>query len=301
MGRSGTWRRLLLAALAAGTAVIAASCGAQPGQRDEQDGPAAARTAITDAQRQTMRQMDEAAERAYASVQEKDLEQTRIHLAQLSVIATKLSYDGIATVDGIEAVAWSIAEAAHSLNAVQPDHAAATTAIVRARLAVDALSHRGQPMWLEFSRPVMDDLERMSAAAAARNDPAASEALALLRGHVSVVRPAVVVSKQSSEAVKLDSVVAFLDSGVRSADWSGIVAALPGMKEAVADVFRMDSSDRPTVSPLMPTAEPPHPVVWSVGLGSFIVAVLAYVAWRRYDAEHGIIKVKRARDFDSNR
>jgi len=289
---SRRFRRYALIAVGTATLLFASGCGS-----DEPAPEAEAKKVVTDVQRQTMRQMNEAAEDAYQSVRKGDLEQTKSRIAQLSVLSTKLSYEGIATVEGIEAVTGSINAAMRALNATSPDPISTTMKVASARLAVDALSHREQPMWLGFRGALSDDLEKMAMAVEARNDPAASEALASWRGHVAVVRPAVVVSRAPSDAVKLDSITAFLTNALRSADWQGLAQALPNLEAALGEVFAEEDRET-TVTPLAPTAEPPHPILWSLGIGGFIVAVLTYVAWRRYEADQGVARVKTERDFE---
>ncbi len=287
------WRRSAWILAATAAMAFAAGCATS----DEPVPEAEATKVVTDVQRQTMRLMNDAAEEAYQSVQKGDLERTKERLAQLSVLSTKLSYEGLASVEGIEAVTGSIHAALRSLNAVSPDHRSATIKVATARLAVDALSHREQPMWLGFRDALSGDLEKLAMAAEAENDPAASEALASWRGHLSMVRPAVVVSREPSDAVKLDSITAFLTNALRSADWSGLRQAMPNLESALGEVFA-DQDRETTVTPLAPTAEPPHPILWSLGLGAFIVTVLTYVAWRRYAADQGVAKVKSERDFE---
>ncbi|WP_309118634.1 sporulation protein YpjB [Paenibacillus sp.] len=288
----GRFRRYALIAAGAATLLFAAGCGS-----DEPVPEAEAKKVVTDVQRQTMRLMNEAAEGAYQSVQKGDLEQTKVRVAQLSVLSTKLSYEGLATVEGIEAVTGSINAAMRALNASSPDRQSTTLKVATARLAVDALSHREQPMWLGFRDTLTGDLEKMAMAVESRNDPAASEALASWRGHLTIVRPAVVVSRSASDAVKLDSITAFLTNALRSGDWDGLRQAMPNLEAALGEVFAEQDRET-TVTPLAPTAEPPHPILWSLGLGAFIVSVLTYVAWRRYEADQGVARVKTERDFE---
>jgi sporulation protein YpjB len=285
-------RRFALFTIGAVLFTIASGCGS-----DEPQPKAETKKAITDVQRITVKQMNEAAESAYQSVNAGDLEQTKERMAQLSVLSTKLSYEGLATVEGIQAVTETITEGMNALNSARPDQVEISMRVASARLAVDALAHKEQPMWLEFQNPLSGDLDRMSAAVSKADDPAASEALARWKGHVSIVRPAIVITRQSTAAVKLDSITAFLDNGIRSADWSGMKQALPNLQQALDDVFA--NEDRETVSPLLPTPEPPHPILWSLVMGAFIIAVLTYVAWRRYAAEQGVARVKREQDFDA--
>jgi len=287
------FRRCALLCLGAAVFAFASGCGTEaPRTETESD----SKKVVTDLQRQTMRQMDEAAESAYQSANRGDLAEAKTRVAQLSVLSTKLSYDGLTNVEGVEAVTGSIAGAMQALNSVSPEKGAIVAKVASVRLAVDALAHRQQPMWLEYRGPLEEALDRMASAVEAKDDPRASEALAAWRIRVAVVHPAIIVSRDASEAVKLDSITAFLTNGLRSADWDGLAQAMPSLKSALVEVFA--GEDRETVSPLLPTAEPPHPIIWSFGLGSFIVAVLGYVAWRKYQAEQGVARVKTERDFN---
>jgi sporulation protein YpjB len=255
---------------------------------------------ITEVQRLTMQQLNEISESAYEDMEAGDLEAMKVKVAQLAALASKLSYEGVATIDGIQVISQSIAETMHALNATRPDDHKVTMSMVRTRLVIDALSHKEQPMWLGFRKQVVQDLDALSAAARNADDQAASQSLALWKGHVSLIRPAIIVSREMSDAIKLDSITAFLDHEVKAGEWEAIRQAMPDLQDTVKQIFdERQNNDHETVAPIAPTSEPPHPLLWSLTLGTMIVLVLTWVAWRKYNAGHGIVRVKKEQDFNN--
>lgn len=285
--------RRFIRILLCGIAAIALLAGCTSEKKAPQVGADAAKVSAEGAQRETMRRMIEAADGAYDSVNSKDLETARTKMAQLSVLSTKLSYDGIATTEGMEALTRSILDAMRAMNSVSPDERTVLQKVAAARLAVDSLAHREQPMWKEFRNGLEDDLDALEAAAKNRDDPAASRALAQWRGHVELILPALVIAKGAEAGSMLESMTTFLRNAIRAADWSGLLEGIPPVREALEDLF--GTSHKETASPLIPTAEPPQPALWSLSLGSFILAVLTYVGWRKYIAET-VVPIKRQRN-----
>lgn len=254
--------------------------------------------AITEAQRESMKQMDQVAEQAYQSAKAGDAEEARTRLVQLSILAAKLPYEGVTTLEGIQALSESISGAVHTLNAVTPREHEVLLSIVRARLAVDALNNHKQPMWMDFRPELAKDMQQIAHAAAARDRTAADEALLHWKEHSSLIRSAIIICNGPEAAVELDSMTAFLTNGIEGAKWDELSSGMPQLTAGLDELFRPREGHEPTALPIAPTAEPPHPIIWSIALGSFIVGVLTYVAWRRYKGAQGISKVKRSRDFD---
>jgi sporulation protein YpjB len=283
-------RRLALALLGAATFFAVSGCGS-----DERLAHTEQIREITEEQRQIMQRMDEAAEEAYQSVQGGDLEKTRETIARLSVLAARLPYEGITNVEGIQAISGAVAESMRLLHAVTPDEAQIAKQVIRTRLAVDALSHRQQPMWLGFYRSLSNDLAGLETAVRARDQQAAADAFEQWKARVALIQPAIIISRDASEVMKLESISAFLDRSIREADWSALDQALPDIRQAIEELFQ--DPNRETLSPLMPSAEPPHPIIWSLVFGAVITAVLAYVAWRKYEGSQGVSKVKQEKDI----
>jgi len=279
-------RRLLCGALAAFALLAGTGCAAGGDGAGDAFADRGAAAAPTEAQRDTMRRMDEAAEKAFQSAKNRDLEAARTYVAQLSVLSTKMAYDGVATAEGMGALAESILDAMRALNSISPDERTVLQKVAGARLAVDALAHREQPMWKELRQGLEESLAALEAAARSGDDPAASRALALWRNHAGMIRPAVVIGKGAEAGGMLDSMTAFLTSSVRAADWRGLREGVPSVRSALAELF--EERHRDAAAPLAPTAEPPRPALWSLVLGGFIVAALTYAGWKKYKAEQAV-------------
>jgi sporulation protein YpjB len=289
--RRGFLRAICTAALLAIAGLGAAACSASA-VKEEAD----SRPVVTDRQHALMNEMNKHAERAYRSMKEGDVENARNRMIQLSAAATQLSYEGLTTIEGMSALTETIGGAMHTFNSVQPNDHESLLATVRVRLAVDALAHHNQPMWLEFHKPMREDLSGIGQSAQKRDAKAAAEALSKWAAHAKLIRPALLISRDPSVAGKLDSMTTFLESSVGKKDWKSIMESMPNLSLGLEDIFR--PGDRQTIAPLAPTEEPTHPILWSFSLGTIIVAVLAYVAWRRYHSDSGYTRVKKEQDID---
>jgi hypothetical protein len=68
--------------------------------------------------------------------------------------------------------------------------------------------------------------------------------------------------------------------------------------QRVDEIFRITrEEDEETTAPVDPTSQPNDPFIWSLILGTLIVLTLSYVAWRKYEVEQGVVRVKREQDF----
>ena len=277
------WNRMLLCGGLALVVLAGAGCSPAGDAASEQTAAGRGTAAATEAHRETMRRMIDAADGAFESVKNKDLESARSYMAQLSVLSTKMNYDGIATAEGMGALADTIVDAMRALNSLSPNERTVLRKVAGVRLAVDSLAHRQQPMWKEFRRGLEENLAALEAAAAKGDDPAASRALAQWRSSAELILPAIVIGKGGEAGNMLESMTAFLTSSVRAADWKGLREGIPSVRSALADLF--EERHRDAASPLLPTAEPPQPALWSLVLGGFIVAALTYAGWKKYMAE----------------
>lgn len=290
--RSSILRRLRWMALAAALLSAATGCSASS------EGLTETRSVVTDAQYAMLDQMNKHAERAYQSMKDGDIEGARGRMVQLSAAASSLTYEGLTSIEGVAALTETISAALHSLNAIQPKEHEMMLKIIRVRLAVDALRHKEMPMWLEFHKPLADDLSALQNAVIKRDKDGANMALNKWKAHVQMIRPAVLVSRDASKAVILDSMTVFFENHIEKKEWKKLLESMPNLSEAFHDLFRQQDKQQETIAPLAPSAEPPHPILWSLALGSIIVIVLTYAAWRRYEAEAAYVKVKREKDVD---
>ncbi|WP_199614933.1 sporulation protein YpjB [Paenibacillus alkalitolerans] len=291
--RSSFLRGMRLIVLAALVLTSAAACSAPAEERSTESKPV-----VTDEQYAALDTMNKHAEQAYQSMKDGDYENAKGKIVQLSVSATRLSFEGITSIEGMGALTESISAALHSFNSIQPNEHEQLLEVIRVRLAVDALSHPKQPMWLDFRKPLSEDLTELENAAKKRDQHTANSALKKWRSHVKLIRPAVLISRDASEAVKLDSMTAFFDRTVGKKEWGQLASSMPNLTQGLQDLFRQNDDDQETILPLAPTEEPPHPFLWSLAIGSVIVIVLTYVAWRRYHSESAYVRVKSERDFD---
>ncbi|WP_274364618.1 sporulation protein YpjB [Paenibacillus thermotolerans] len=296
--RTVNWKMPFLGRLSLVGLLAAALLSTAAGCSNEAETKPDAKQVVTDAQYALLDQMNKHAENAYRSVKDGDAQAAQTHMVQLSAAATKLSYDGLTTIEGIGALSETVSAALQTLNHVQPDERKALLEVIKVRLAVDALCQPKRPMWLDFEKPLAENVSELEAAVIKRDKNGASAALNEWKARVALIRPAVTITKGPSQAAVLDSMSSFFENGIGTRNWKAIQDGLPNLSKALDELFRSADEQRETIAPIAPTAEPPHPILWTFTLGAVILGVLAYVAWRRYQAEAAYVRVKSEKDID---
>ncbi|SFE90731.1 Sporulation protein YpjB (SpoYpjB) [Paenibacillus algorifonticola] len=158
----------------------------------------------------------------------------------------------------------------------------------RIHLTADAMLRPASGLWMQYERVMLEDVsrvrkawkrpyeERADAARAAMDNLSAH--LALVEGPASMLRPEGRTA-ELHERIRYTNVL--LSAGPRDQAQAGRVdEALTQLGAAVSRLFtdKPQSVEEPALAP--PASA--NPVSWTLLLGAFIMAVLAYKSWRKY-------------------
>ena len=228
--------------------------------------------------------LDEAAAALYRAAKDGRMEEAREQLERFSDMVTRISYGGLTTLEGLNALTSLVAESREIYNRVRLDRVKALEAAVKIRLAADALTHREKPMWLGYRDAFGRDAARLKEAIDGGRPEEARRALKAFYDHYLLIRPAVLISRSASLAEQLDSWFIFMN-GLLAAGDPGDARLKEGAKHAdrlIDDLFRAD--DEPAAAGAGPAGEP---VRWAAIVCGAIVSVLVYVGYRKYRAPSG--------------
>ncbi|WP_158602174.1 sporulation protein YpjB [Cohnella endophytica] len=245
------------------------------------------------------------AEQLYAAVNEGKLDVAMARLAALERQFRSLPMQGIATAEGIHALAQSVADMKRTSVALKPDEGKWKAGAAELRLAADELAHPDRPIWHTYRTVFLNDLATLEEAmplSTALPGPvpeSVNAAVGQLVEHYRMIRTAALLHSEPWIVEKADSSVRYATRIVQGETLTpgllrGIVAPL---REAIIGLF---PGQKETSGALVPPLPMPPSWGWSAMMGSFIVTVLTWVGWRRYKVEQntGIGPNKRREPLD---
>ncbi|MNH99427.1 Sporulation protein YpjB (SpoYpjB) [compost metagenome] len=235
--------------------------------------------------RNAAQRLDEAAEALYGYVLEGDVVKARQASEKVSQIFVSSSFEGLTSVEGINALSDVIIDLKATLAAAQIHPEQWEAAAAKLRLAADSLNHPRQPMWMQYYKLIREDLNDMEQKAAANDLKGWQNTLERLQSRYDNIRPAVIISRPPETVSAFDS-------------WLSYAAGIPASSQPVSrtrlleivsygqDAARvMFGKERDEPALTLPLAEQGYGG-WGLLAGGFIIAALAYAAFRKYRGEN---------------
>jgi hypothetical protein len=188
---------------------------------------------------------------------------------------------GIASAEGIEALARSVARMKRAAASVTSNPSDWRTAAAEIRLAADALAHPRFPVWHGY-RPIMHADVQAVADSLERGGPP-SEALKELRrleAHYGLIRTSVLLQAEPHLIERSDSILRYAQRvlSAPAADPSLLQSFIPSLRDSMDGLFPAAGSSQTTlVAPLSGPAWG-----WTAIMGTFIVTILSWAGWQRY-------------------
>lgn len=220
--------------------------------------------------------------------------EAREQLNRFGEQVTSTSFAGVAGIEGVDVLTDTVVEAKRLFNAARLDPDQCVKAAAKLKLAADALTHRNQPMWLQYYKVLSEDTKQFDYAVAAGKQAEAAAAFKRLKDHYDTIRPAVWLSRKPEEGEKMDSLLTFFTKYTASGGFSQEVlqSGILQWKEALDALFRK-TGDRTAYVPII---QPDRPVMWTLSIGSVIIAVLMFAAWRMFDTDRNTVRRPRRLD-----
>lgn len=239
-------------------------------------------------------QLKAAADELYKRTAEGDYYKARQKLLELSDLVAATSFHGITTIEGVDSLTDTVVQAKRIFNAVGISHGSAMKAAAQLRLAADALTHPNEPMWLQYYKILKEDTRLLQVYISKSNGKEALVQFGRLTDHYETIRTSVWISKTPEEAEKLDSLFTFLRNQLQAKDirYAEVASGLKQLDEALNELFRK-SDDR---AAYIPAVQPDDPVKWSLTIGSLIIFILGYAAWRMFRSDRNLIRSPRRND-----
>lgn len=270
---------------------LLAACGANQSTVGQASKP------IDPAQLERINFLNQIAEEMYTLTMSGQVAEARNKLIQLSDQIPKISFEGITSVEGLNALTETVTGAKRVYNAVNYSPAEGQLAVAKIRLATDALSHKNQPMWLQYYKVLQNDTEMLSSHVKANKQQEAIEEFGKLSQHIAVIHPSLIISRDPSSVEKLDSLVVFIRTNVNAKPMPirQLETGIANLNQVVDELF-MKHKD---ALAYVPFTDPNQPIIWSLSMGVIIVGVLSYVGWRMYQSGRDIVPVKQIKESEN--
>lgn len=237
---------------------------------------------------QVVASLNNMAEQMYESIMQGDEGRGKQELERLAASLQETGIVGFASSHAAQALQEAMDEgqtlfASSGKTAEDKERTAA-----KIRLAMDAIAHPKQPLWLQYDRLIRDDNHKLWAAALSESPEAMIAAFNDLLRHIARVRPALLLSKDAGAVGRLDNEIMAMRNELSRSDISGkrVQERLVTLQRTIDSLWNQGEE-----STFLPVADPQKPIIWTLGIGSAIVLTLFYAAYRMYGLRKQAISI----------
>ncbi|TVY11639.1 sporulation protein YpjB [Paenibacillus cremeus] len=234
--------------------------------------------------------LNKTADDMYQKVMKGNFEGGRVGLQQLSDQVPQIRFEGITSVEGINALTETITQAKRVFNAAKINAGEGQVYAAKIRLATDALTHSNQPMWLQYYKLLQDDVNLLEQAAKQQSKADLQKIAAQLDQHYGVIHPSLLISRSPTDVEKMDSLNTFVKTQISSSaePYKNILNAVTPMRQTLDKLFMK----RETTA-YLPYADQQNPILWTLVIGSVIMMALGFAGWRLSRKNDGLVTVQR--------
>ncbi|WP_028548641.1 sporulation protein YpjB [Paenibacillus sp. UNC451MF] len=234
--------------------------------------------------------LNQTADDMYKKVMQGDITGGRAVLQQLSDLVTTIRYEGLTTLEGLNALTESVTQGKRLFNAVRYSPDEGQVAAAQIRLAADALSHPEQPMWLQYYKLLQDDLNGIEQAAKNEKLPDIQKSVGVFERHITIIHPSLLISRDPTDVEKLDSLVTFVTGQAKSekAPYQPIANLLPSLHQIIDKLFLKKDT-----TAFLPVVDDKNPILWTFAIGSVILVALGFAGWRLAKKDNGMVLVRK--------
>ncbi len=237
-------------------------------------------------------EMKQTSEEVYYMAKQGRVIDVKMHLQTLESQVSTFRFSGVTSLEGFHALSESIIEAKRVFNAVRFSQDKGIAAAARIHLALDAMTHPAQPMWLQYYNVLIQDLGEIKSASLIKQADQTRLTANRMYEHYTIIRPSIMINRDDITVEQIDSLFTFIATQLnkKQVDYTNIESAIHQFYELWDQVF-MKKSRQAYVA----ISTKYEIIVRIIGLGSFILLVLTYVGWRKYQVQRNYISVRKQR------
>lgn len=184
-------------------------------------------------------------------------------------------------IESLNAVTQSILAARNVFTQARADDDKLLWHATQVRVAIDALSHRHQPMWRGYSSSFMSQVQKLRQASVERDTGELRDQFAENYRLFLAIKPAMSVQLPAGQMERINNSYESLAKEIRkeSMDWQNVRDILRELNSAIAAAFIGEEKNA-----LGSWLDTRSLVMLIASIGTLVSMTLAYVAWRKYYA-----------------
>jgi sporulation protein YpjB len=262
--------------------IVTAACGAATNPANLQKG-------ADPQQQRKLELLSKTADDMYRKAMDGQMMEARNALLQLSDQITHLPFQGAVSIEGLNALTAIVTQAKRAFNAAALSPNEGQIAAAQIRLATDALTHKNQPMWLQYDKVLRNDLALLTEAAKVNKEQEALKSFSNFNQHIYLIHPSLLISRDPSEVEKLDSLLSFVQTQMKKKPiaYQNVVMAAAQLQLTLDEIF--DKNQETTA--YLPIGDHKQPIIWALGIGAIISAILTFAGWRMFKGDHSMVSV----------
>lgn len=272
--------------------VLAAACGSSQEQArpDAKSKPPQGAVQISAGDAAKLEQLAVMADEMYKLTMKGSYMEARSKLLDMGTQVTRIQFDGVTSIEGVHALTSTLTEAQRTFNNVKFNEDEGKLQAAKLKLATDALTHRNEPMWMQYDKVFQEDLTALNAGIRDAETKAVLDAVNALKRHFGIIRPAVLISREPQVVERIDSLLAFLSnqSAATPLPIRNLENGAAQLQNALDDLF-----GKKDASAYLPITDHRQPILWSIVIGSIIAVILTYAAWQMFRDGRSEVSVRR--------
>ena len=227
-------------------------------------------------------ELDQLAGDFYQLTKKGDLDAARSKLNQLGEIFPNQTLPTRIRIESLNAVTQSILAAKQMYANPASGEDKLLWHATQVRVAIDALSHAHQPMWREYYSSYANQMQNLLQASVERDNVAFLAQFEENYQLFLAIRPAMSVQLQAVQMEKISAAYQLIHKEIRNeqVDWQLVREALRELSAQMQIAFV--GEDKSTLAQFI---HPQSPLTLILTIAGVVCMTLAYVAWRKYQAE----------------
>lgn len=221
-------------------------------------------------------------------IQNHRIEQASVKLNQMERL---LEQQGMmdTSLEGKHILLQTLSNVKQTLAIEEPDEHALRFSATQLRLLIDSVAHPNDPMWKQFRSFFFEKINQFESSLLAEYSEDRDLMFKNLNEAYQLIRPALSMNKASWVVEKGDSFLAYFSQAMENSngDLAQVQQVIFDYRTFMESVF--EDTETATTFPVV--GDDKHPFVWTISIGSFIIAILAFHAYGRFRYEQNTASV----------
>lgn len=231
------------------------------------------------------KKLDHYAEQIYQASVTGELKNIQQVVMEMENLFTETTFNPVTNVEGVRALRNEVVQVQRILSSISPQQEELLSATARLRLAMDAITHPKQAMWLQYEPILRDDIAHLLATD--QREAWLPLAQCWLQ-HIDRILPAATIQRDDQTIERMESLRQLVTESISGQHTPKQVNAILNKYSEMVMIGLFGSSKaNPTLATF---SYHPMPLQWTLLLAFMVCILLAYVAYKKYQYEQYAIR-----------